>query len=59
MRLHPADGNDGGLQPCVGGEEPVVAMTVDARRGDEAREPLEQLEGGEQERAAALEVGLR
>jgi hypothetical protein len=42
----------------MGGEHAVVAVAMDAGRRDQAREALEQVERGEQERGAALEVGL-
>jgi hypothetical protein len=39
-----AEGDDPGAEPCVGGEDAVVAVAVDARRRDQAREGFEKLE---------------
>jgi hypothetical protein len=40
-----AEGDDPGPEACVGGEDAVVAVAVDAGRRDQAGEGVEKLEG--------------
>jgi hypothetical protein len=46
-------------QSGVGGEDPVIAVTMDARGRDELREGLEEFERREQQLSAAVHVGFR
>ena len=52
--LGPADEGDGGSQAGVRSEHSVVA--VDARGSDQASEPLDQLQRGEQELGTAVTI---
>jgi hypothetical protein len=52
-----AEGDDPGPQPCVGGEDAVIAVAVDPGRRDQAREGLEKLEKREGEESAAVGGG--
>ena len=50
----PSVANDVGAEASVGCERAVVAMAVGPGRGNQPREPLEQLAGGESEGGAAV-----
>jgi len=56
--LGPSDGDHGGSQARVGGEDPVVAMAMDAGRWYEPGQSLEQFEGSETKHLAAVHIGL-
>ena len=43
----------------IGSQHPVIAVTMDAWRGDEQSESLKELEGGERESGAAARCGMR
>lgn len=51
--LGPAERQDMGPLPGVWGQDPVIAVTMDARGQDGLREALEELEGCEQRLGAA------
>jgi hypothetical protein len=52
-----SEGDDPGPEPCVGGEDAVVAVAVDAGWGDQAGEGVEKREGREGEKGAAVRGG--
>jgi hypothetical protein len=52
-------GDDASAQAGVGCEDAMVAVAVDARRGDEASERGEEVERGEDEQGAAVGCGAR
>ncbi len=58
-RLGPAEGHDVGPEPGIGSQHTVVAMAMDPRGRDELGESLEELERGEQQLGAAVDVGFR
>jgi len=49
-----AEGHDPGPEPCVGSENSVITVAVDAGWGDEVGEGVEKLEGREGEEGAAV-----
>jgi hypothetical protein len=51
-------GRDQRPQRSVGGEDPVVAVAVDAGRGEDRGQAVQELESGETEGGAARGVGL-
>ncbi len=56
--LGPADRDHDGPQACVGSQDPVVPVPMDARGWHEAGQAVEQFEGRERKLVAAVHIGL-